>query len=735
MAFHFMAFSQQVSIGTGTAVGPSPWNPYFSFSYVQTIYLASEIAATGNITSIDYYYNGAALDLSDSINVYMGLTAKNSFSGNGTDWVPVASLTQVYGGRLTGYTIPGWVTITFPTAFPYSASAGNLVIGIDENKTGDNGLPRFAASIIGTNRVLAYSNDAINPDPASPPQSSYSNNVGNIRLNGLTAAPCQPLSQLAISNATLTGATATWQAPTVGNTPSQYNYEVRTSGTPGSGAIGLVKSGNSPTTTLVLTGLSPSFTYTLYVRPDCGSGTTGPWSSIVFYTLCDKVTSFSENFDGVVTPAFPNCWRKVGTQGVARTQSSAIVPLPPSQPNVLFMTSSSPTNRSVVAMPAISTAGVAGYKLKFSARSNTTVGGVIQVGYLTNPNDSSTFVAIQDITTTSIGAWSNYTVTPTGVTGASVVFAFRHTGNPSNSVLIDDVSWETTINCVQPNTLVVSNITTTGAKLSWTPPSTTSPSSYDVYSSLSSTSPIATTTPTATGIAVTNYTFTGLTQTTKYYVWVRSDCGAGGKSVWSVADSFTTAAPSVCNAPTAVVSSNITTTTAKIDWTAPATAPASYDVYYSPSNVAPIATTTPSATGIAVTTYNMTALTAATQYYVWVRSVCGATSKSAWTTVVNLTTLTPCDSPSTTVISNITTTSAQVSWTAPATAPASYDVYYSTSNISPTGTTTPTATSIAVTTYNMVGLIATTKYYVWVRCLCSKANRLIPYTVSRCPTS
>jgi hypothetical protein len=98
-------------------------------------------------------------------------------------------------------------------------------------------------------------------------------------------------------------------------------------------------------------------------------------------------------------------------------------------------------------------------------------------------------------------------------------------------------------------------------------------------------------------------------------------------------------APS-CSEPTALVVSNVTTTAANLAWTAPATAPASgYEVYYSTTSTAPIATTTPTLT-VTTTSTPLSPLATGTTYYVWVRSNCGAT-KSVWTPVVSFTTLIP----------------------------------------------------------------------------------------------
>jgi hypothetical protein len=85
-----------------------------------------------------------------------------------------------------------------------------------------------------------------------------------------------------------------------------------------------------------------------------------------------------------------------------------------------------------------------------------------------------------------------------------------------------------------------------------------------------------------------------------------------------------------CNAPSAPVASAIGSSTATISWTAPTTAPAlGYQYYVTTTNVAPIATTTPTGSTTA-TTVNLTGLTVGTTYYFWVRAVCSTTENSLW---------------------------------------------------------------------------------------------------------
>ena len=95
---------------------------------------------------------------------------------------------------------------------------------------------------------------------------------------------------------------------------------------------------------------------------------------------------------------------------------------------------------------------------------------------------------------------------------------------------------------------------------------------------------------------------------------------------------FTVAAPPSCPAPTALVGTPISLTSATISWTAPSPAPTSgYQYFFSTIATAPTAGTTPSgSTAAGVTTANLSSLTSGTTYYFWVRSVCSVGDLSSW---------------------------------------------------------------------------------------------------------
>jgi subtilisin-like proprotein convertase family protein len=81
--------------------------------------------------------------------------------------------------------------------------------------------------------------------------------------------------------------------------------------------------------------------------------------------------------------------------------------------------------------------------------------------------------------------------------------------------------------------------------------------------------------------------------------------------------------------------------------------------------------------------------------------------------------------PSSLIASNITSTTATISWTAASPAPGSgYDIYYSNVSTVPTaGTPATTTTAAGVVTKSLTGLTANTTYYFWVRSNCNGTDK------------
>ncbi len=159
-----------IQIGAGTATGQNlPVEPWYGYTYSQSIYLQPEVNIPGAITKLQWQYNGNSA-WTDAIAVYMGHTSLASFAST-SSWIPLSGLTQVYSGNLAVPAAPGWVELTLDPPFVYN-NADNLVIAVDENTSGYHlsGDEFYCTAVAGTRSIVFY-DDYTNPDPASPPTS------------------------------------------------------------------------------------------------------------------------------------------------------------------------------------------------------------------------------------------------------------------------------------------------------------------------------------------------------------------------------------------------------------------------------------------------------------------------------------------------------------------------------------------------------------------------------------
>ena len=295
-------------------------------------------------------------------------------------------------------------------------------------------------------------------------------------------------------------------------------------------------------------------------------------------------------------------------------------------------------------------------------------------GYNVYVNDSETPVNGETLVTGTEYALENLTA---GTEYKVTVKAVDAAGNVSEGA----VYTFTTKNAADteaptaPGNVAVTDVTTTTAKVTWSEATdNVGVVGYNVYLNEAKVN--------ETLITTTEYDLTALTEETAYSVRVTAVDAAENESKRSEAAKFTTPktqdteAPSV---PAGVTASEVTQTGAKIIWTASTdnVGVAGYNVYVGETRV--------NATPVTVTEYDLTGLTANTEYTVTVSAVDAAGIESARSEAATFTTLAAEEEkdneapsvPAGVTASDVTQTGAKITWTAAAdnVGVAGYNVY------------------------------------------------------------
>ena len=189
----------------------------------------------------------------------------------------------------------------------------------------------------------------------------------------------------------------------------------------------------------------------------------------------------------------------------------------------------------------------------------------------------------------------------------------------------------------------------------------------------------------------------------------------------------TTGPGTTCDTPTALAASNITQTSANINWTAGGTENA-WNLQYK------AATATNWSNNISVSntpTYALTGLTANTAYQVRVQANCGAGQTSNWATATFTTLATDqCPTPTNFRAESVTTNSATLAWDQQAGTANEWEINYK-SNAAPTWTNITVSTN----PYTITDLTPATTYQAQIIAHCvsgnnSDATELITFTTS-----
>ena len=531
----------QIGSGSGSSSAGSLTIPVtnYNYSYTQQIITAEQFAAgggiAGNITKVRFKPTSiGTLTVWNNWTVYIGNTTKETFTGTTvSDWVPTSEMLQVFSGIISPSPTSGnWFEITFSTPFNYTG--GNIVLAIDENTPGWTSAPAFSSYTAGTNRGIVYRDDGINLDPTAP-----------VAATGRTAT--LPQLQFVGAQESCTGvptAGTSALSKIIGNAGS--TFVASTSGTTGAAGITyqwqkfidgawLDILGATTTSTTIVAETGAVGVQTNYrLKVTCANSGEISYSTEVTFTIekvyCTSVPTSKDN-SGITNVV-------IGTTSFPVASTTFY-----EYPTTIELNSGLLNPASVT------------FATGYSYHTN------IWIDFNNNGTFESTEIVFQG---ESVNANPTVLNTSFFISDVAPIGTFKmrigtadsgqSVPNPCYSggfgVTIDAMA---NINppptCFKPSGLISSNIESKKVTLTWTASSSTPTNGYDIYYSTSDTAPLSATVPTINDQSGLTVNITGLTPLTNYFWWVRSDCDATDKSLWTASSSFTTLSDTCLGTP------------------------------------------------------------------------------------------------------------------------------------------------------------------------------------------
>ena len=276
-------------------------------------------------------------------------------------------------------------------------------------------------------------------------------------------------------------------------------------------------------TVISLTGLTPNTNYTVSVSALCGDGDTSNAKTVSFSTPCASLDiPYFEDFDNL-TGNLPDCWVKVGSGTVAKYNSSSYA-----HSGSYSLKFNGSTSNLVVLPPINSATNTLQMTLWMRPESYTSSScGTFSVGYVTDVDDATSFVAVETYSYNSFSSIDMKTVNYTNAP-ANARLALRHNANSTAWYwFVDDIDVHAMPNCVAPSGVTASLLSNTSATVSWNANLTVS--NYTLAYGTGN-DPDSMYSINVSGNSTTVY---GLAPETQYYFYVKAMCGATDFSDWS----------------------------------------------------------------------------------------------------------------------------------------------------------------------------------------------------------
>lgn len=509
-----------------------PVAPRTYYNYSQQLVFASEMGGPGLINGLTFYRygNNTAIDtIERNIDVYMKHTSMDSYSSFETN-----NMRLVYSGPFVANGRE--CKIVFDSAFHYNGY-DNLLISVDDNSitTTGNYYSYYVHATGYYNTFYLQSTTDIVPNMiqglTGVTISNYRNNMLiDIDRNNLCLSP-----YVYIVNRDTAGIDMLL-AP--GNAENHWIISYKEE----YGMHWVVADTIAVTDEIyTLGGLASNTTYNIRVEALCSNGTEE--RILTTTTTCVPTIelpyfeSFDDNGDGTIP-----CWNTYSDEDTASYVVVRNNDFPLTGPGALHIRSSLNTCTAAILPKFVSP--IDSLLITFAIRKayNDDVISEIEVGIVEDLDVIQTFQRVAKVRASSISDWEYHTISFENYSGQGGYIAF-YTRNINTSVYIDNLEVSKVQNCNRPTDIVVDNIVSTSADVSWIDNAAVEYIvEYGPYGFEK-----------GTGIMLstmnTNLTLQNLSRNTLYELYVRSICIDGDTSLYFYPVSFRSSCGSMTQFP------------------------------------------------------------------------------------------------------------------------------------------------------------------------------------------
>ena len=365
--------------------------------------------------------------------------------------------------------------------------------------------------------------------------------IDNVSVyNELNAPVCTPPTGLAASNITLSSAELAWTMTSNGTVNIYYKTAADENYT-------IVENAMLTNGIYLLENLSASTTYEWFVGIVCHDGSIAVAPPHLFTTLCGAANApYFQGFENLATNTIPSCWTVINPY---QNYPGAISNYAYEGAQMLKFNNNYTNNTPQYAVMPEFADDFNTLQINFWCRREGANSGTFSVGYVTNPEDASTFTSLWSTTGAQIGNndYHNYTVKFDSVNTMPNVhyyITFRYESTTEWFWYLDNVKVMPIPDCVNPENLTATNIGTTSADLGWTGNANSftlyyKPATDSVYTALYDI------TLNADGI----YTLGNLMSGTYYDWYVAAECVDGTLSPSFTTGSFITQCMDIASVP------------------------------------------------------------------------------------------------------------------------------------------------------------------------------------------